>query len=107
MPDDPVPEKQSTSPPLTGSRRRGPPDERHYIAGGARGPKAEITSRQIALAYEREAIRLRRHRLEYPEPLQSEAERKSRRRSKWTLAGFLFDIATMLMAWRTKKAPRR
>lgn len=77
MPDDSVPPTQSDSgnPPLTGSRRRGP-DER--AVGEPEGrpkelrPSDEIFARQIDLAYERETIRLRRHRLQHPAPLAPE-----------------------------------
>jgi len=54
----------------TGSRRRGP-DERHDPGAPERtpealGPQEEIVARQLALAFELEAIRLRRYRLRHP-----------------------------------------
>jgi hypothetical protein len=96
-PEDSQEEGERTGPPLTGSRRRGP-DERRALDVPVREREEllrneNIYSRQIALAYEREAIRLRRHRLQYPFRVTLRPEESQERH----LPGGM--IALLLNAW--------
>ena len=85
------PTSESKTGPL-GSRTRGPDERREVPREGY-----DLFARQIALAYEREAVRLRRFRLKHPAPAEAKPAVDERGRISTEVLGTLLGLIQQWM----------